>query len=210
MQLLKKQNNRLHLGCGKDIIKGMINCDIQSLWGVDYVMDCSNLTQIKDKSVSLIFAHSFFEHLYLYQQDPFLQQCRRVLNDNGVMVLLGIPDFEKVAELYVKKADAVKPFEGEFSLYQVYRLTHGDYEEEKKASIPQLHKTLFDKVLISELLEMSGFADYSIFNYKPPNEQYKLAIGVVVRKKRSIRPKAVKEVLSEFKKYINDFEKDIE
>lgn len=208
--ILDGDNLRLHLGCGKDHIEGMINCDIQKLKGVDLVMNCGDLSDVHCKSVSLIFTHSFFEHLYVYQHSPFFEGCKRVLNKEGALVLLGIPDFDKIAQLYHERAEGVHPFGGTFDLYQAYRLTHGDFEENGKANIPQLHKTIFDKNGLTRLLEKHSFSDYSIFNYKAPKEQYKLAIGIVAWKKRSTGKESARRVLSGFKKYFGDFENDVE
>jgi len=207
--LLKGNNLRLHLGCGKDTIKGMINCDIQNIKGVDVVMDCGNLSKIKSNSVSVIFCNSFFEHLYIYQQDPFLRGCKRILNKKGVLIMLGIPDFDKISELYFKKADAVFPFEGTFDLYQAYRLIHGDYEEKGKESVPQMHKALFNKIALNALMNMCGFPELKVFNYKAPPEKYKLGIGVVAWKNKNSHQNKLVKALIEFKKYFNDFEHDV-
>jgi len=200
---------RLHLGCGKDTIKGMINCDIQNIKGVDIVMDCGNLSKIKSNSVSVIFCHSFFEHLYNHQQALFLQGCKRILNKNGVLIMLGIPDFDKITELYFKKAKAVFPFEGTFNLYQAYRLTHGDYEEKFKECIPQLHKGLFNKEVLTGFMKICGFPDFKVFNYKPPPEQYRLGIGIVAWKNKQTNSDKLVKALIGFKKYFNDFEGDV-
>jgi len=201
-KMLKGNNLRLHVGSGKDHIKGMINCDVQQIDGVDLVMDCAKFDNVKNECVSHIFGHSFFEHLYDYQQITFLRSCNRILNNKGVLVLLGIPDFDKVAELYYKKAKGIKPFGDTFDLYQAYRLTHGDCEENDLASIPQMHKTLFNKDKLTRLLLGCGFSEHSVFNYCHPNEQYKLTIGVVAWKNRKENKESPKKILSRYKTYI--------
>lgn len=197
---------KLNLGCGKDIKKGFVNCDIQWSKGVDFRIDCSDLSGFFDNSVDLIFCHSFFEHLYLYQQVPFLQGCKRILKKGGFLVILGIPDFEKICRLYLTKVIAQPVFGMSFNLYQAYRLTHGDFEDGKKASIPQMHKTLFDKASLVELFRNSGFKNTKIFNYDFPEESQEISIGIVAFKGKEPSRKKTIDVLSEFKVCFNDLE----
>jgi len=176
---------KLNLGCGKDIKKGFINCDIQRYPGVDKVFDCSNLKVFKNDSADFIFCHSFFEHLYLYQQYPFLNECYRVLTDSGYLLVLGIPDFHAISKAYIRSLEGVAPFGGTFDLYQAYRLTHGDFEGNSRANIPQMHKTIFDNTSLSNLLKQSKFPYFNIFNYKFPGEYLELAIGFFAKKEKT-------------------------
>src|SRR5437899_183514 len=68
---------QLHLGCGDKHIDGMLNCDYRATRAADIVMDCANLSRFAASSVSLIFCHAFFEHLYRKQHAPFLAGCSR-------------------------------------------------------------------------------------------------------------------------------------
>ena len=196
---------KLHLGCGKNPIKGFVNCDIQDLPGVDKIMDCADLRIFENLSADLIFAHSFFEHLYCYQHSLFLSECKRVMKKEGLLFLLGIPDFEKVCDLYLNKKPGIPPFGGTFNLYQSYRLTHGDYEGEGKASIPQLHKALFDKPSLWALFKTIGFNTVFIFNYTFPKEQYKIPIGIIASKENKIYKDKLISLISPFKDFFDNY-----
>jgi predicted SAM-dependent methyltransferase len=197
---------KLNLGCGKDIKEGFVNCDIQPYKGIDFVIDCSKLKQFETSSAGIIFCHSFFEHLYIYQQMPFLLECKRVLKKEGFLVILGVPDFEKICRLYLNKARALPVFGMPFNLYQAYRLTHGDFEDGKKAYIPQLHKCIFDKEDLASLFRLCGFSDTVIFNYNFPKEEQNISIGIVAFKEGRPANLKIKNILKEFKTYFDNLE----
>ena len=197
---------KLNLGCGKFPKQGYTNCDIQEYPGVDKVMDCRDLSSFFDNSVVEIINQSFFEHLYIEQQGDFLKHCFRVLQKEGTLCMLGIPDFEETARCYLEKRPIGKPFGGAFDLYQAYRLTHGDYESVEGVSIPQMHKTLFDTDMLNTLFSMSEFSEYRIFRYKFQDEKYPLTLGVVASKGLEITNEKLESVLSPFNSIITDLE----
>ena len=55
----------------------------------------SSYELMKDKSIDVIVHSHLFEHIY--QPIEFLKNCRRILNDDGVMCF-GIPNMEHIAE----------------------------------------------------------------------------------------------------------------
>lgn len=197
---------KLNLGCGKFPMRGFINCDIQKYPGVDKVMECDNLQAFFDNSVDVIYAHSFFEHLYIAQQKGFLDHCFRVLKKEGILIILGIPNFEEIARCYLEKRPGIEPFGGIFNLYQAYRLTHGECESDEGVSIPQMHKTIFDKDSLNNLFSSSDFPHYRICQYKFQKEQYPLTLGVVANKSLDIQNVKLRSILSPFDSLITDLE----
>jgi len=197
---------KLNLGCGKFPIHEFINCDIQKYPGVDKVMDCQNLTCFSDNCAELIFNSSFFEHLYIAQHASFLEHCFRVLRKGGALIMLGIPDFEETARCYLAKKAGLRPFGGTFDLYQAYRLTHGDFESEEGSSVPQMHKTLFDKDTLNAIFATSNFPHYRVFRYKFQDEQYPLSLGVVASKGVKISDEQLEWRLKPFDSIITDLQ----
>ena len=195
---------KLNIGCGKNIRTGFVNCDIQKYPGVDRVMDCSTLSYFKDKSAGLIFADAFLEHLYQYQQGLFLRECKRVLQNNGLLLILNLPDFREIARLYYLRMPGEREFGGTFNLYQAYRLTHGDFENEEKESIPQLHKCLFDKESINKLFDYSGFNYFRTFNYKTPGARYEISMGAIAWKSDKLTEEQIKKELANFNDSFDD------
>lgn len=193
---------KLHLGCGNRHHNDMLNCEYRPSSAADVVMDCGDLSRFKNGSVNQIFSNAFFEHLYRSQQIPLLRHCHRVLDENGTIVFLGIPDFRVIAEHYIQKAPGLKGVGEVFDLFHVYRYTHGDPEFAIGYWLEQLHKSLFDKEYIEYLLSSAGFQGWSIFNYCYPGEDIPLNLGFVAWKDQ---PKqSLREVLKPFNDYISD------
>jgi len=197
-----KKNIKLHLGCGNKHISGMLNCDYRKTIASDRTFDCSNLCEFDDNSVNSIFSNAFFEHLYKENQIPFLIGCCRVLEKDAPLITLGVPDFEVIAQQYINKADGI--IGDVFDLFNVYRYTHGNPEFAKGYWNEQLHKSIFDKEYVKQLLGNSGFKSFTIFNYCYPKESIALNLGFIAYK-NSADLDNLQSVLEPFKdEYIND------
>ncbi|MFT4302027.1 MAG: methyltransferase domain-containing protein [Desulfovibrio sp.] len=168
---------RLHLGCGSNRINGMINCEYRATTAADIVMDCSDLSKFLTRSVDLIFSHAFFEHLYFNQRLPLLRECRRIIKENKRIIFLGLPDLHIIAKSYMDGADFTAG--RQFDASVVYRYTHGDPEIAPDWWTEQLHKTLFDKQVVSDLLHKSGFEHFALFNYRYRDENIPLNLGFI-------------------------------
>lgn len=179
--LVKKSGAvRLHLGCGNKRFEDMLNCEYRVTDAADVVMDCGKLNKFKDDSCSIIFSHAFFEHLYRNQHKPLMEACHKKLNKDGVLLFIGIPDFEEIARSYLKGAE----HNGElFDLFNVYRYTHGHPEMANEYWLEQLHKALFDKVYIATLLKEANFKTFKVFNYAYPGEDISLNLGFIALKR---------------------------
>ena len=170
---------RLHLGCGKKAkyFQNFLNCDLTPHKKVDLIMDCGRLDFFENQSVSLIYSHAFFEHLYLRQHEVFLGECFRTLRPDGVVVTLGTPDFAVVAKEYLKKSDvsSVRKFDLEMAYWQ----THGAPELDALSWLSQLHKALFDRDYLLSLYRKIGFKEVRIFNYRFKDECTAHNLGVI-------------------------------
>jgi predicted SAM-dependent methyltransferase len=76
---------KLHLGCGPLAMPGWVNIDNARYPGVDKVLDVTRGLPYKD--VSFIFAEHFIEHIAYPDAARLLRECRRVMNDDGVLRL---------------------------------------------------------------------------------------------------------------------------
>lgn len=76
---------KLHIGCGPEILKGWINIDNAEYRGVDRVLDVT--TGLPFEDVSFVFAEHFIEHLSYVSASALFRECRRVLRDDGVLRL---------------------------------------------------------------------------------------------------------------------------
>lgn len=202
LEALKKSKEgiKLHLGCGEQHLDGYMNCEFRATKAADIVMDCGNLSLFPDNSIKMIYSHAFFEHLYRYQHDKMLSDCFRVLNENGKLIFLGLPDFEIIAKAYCNKEKGIV---GKvFDLYNVYRYTHGDPEIAMDYWQEQLHKSLLDKSYMINLCKKAGFGTIITFNYCYPKEDIPLCMGILAYKKKIVDIN-LDEILVEFKNRIN-------
>lgn len=198
---------KLHLGCGEKRYENMLNCEYRSTRAADLVFDCSRLSMFGDASVTQIFSHAFFEHLYRPQQLPLLKDCHRVLAAGGTVVFLGIPDFEVIARSYLERVPSHLSQGRSFDLYHVYRYTHGDPEIAREYWLEQLHKSLFDKRYLGDLLQRAGFGNHAIFNYCYPGEDIPLNLGFVASNSALPVALQIPELLSPFRECLADPEK---
>lgn len=76
---------RLNIGCGKVILPGWVNIDLEALPGVDMALDVTK--GLPFENVEFIVAEHFLEHLEVEGAIAFLAESRRVLADDGVLRL---------------------------------------------------------------------------------------------------------------------------
>lgn len=190
--------NKLHLGCGDNHLDGFINCDVRETPATDKIFDCSELQPFEDNSVDTIYSHAFVEHIEAKKVQKHFDECARTLTPDGFLVITGLPDFETIADIYLKSLADGNGEYASFNLYDVYRLTHGDPENDEGLQIWQLHKCLFDKLYVRELLVNAGFKTFFIFNYCHGDEIDPVALGVIATKAEILSPETIKNELIKF------------
>jgi hypothetical protein len=193
---------KLHIGSSTVRVEGFLNVDVRSVDGVDVVAHAGHLDGIADGSVAVLFANAFIEHVFVGQQVSVLREWRRVLSPDGLLIVLGIPDFKTIAELYLRAAPGI--IGDRFDLFNVYRYTHGDPEQAGVLAepqtwsnwdpgaaadsappgwLPQLHKGLYDAGYVHELFVAAGYSA-TTFAYAWGEEQALLNLGVIASPNR--------------------------
>ncbi|MGQ9580162.1 MAG: glycosyltransferase [Armatimonadota bacterium] len=150
---------KLHLGCGYKILDGYINIDLYSPVA-QLQRNISDLSCFEDCSVEEIYLNAVFEHLYVFEQRRALAEWWRVLKPGGRLVIHSIPDFDEVVRAYINHAPG--NYGRVFDIEEVSRYTHGAYGVHDK--LGQIHKDVFNKSKIRELLERAGFEIVSMEN----------------------------------------------
>ncbi len=120
------------------------------------------------------FSNAFFEHLTRSARVPHLRAARELLDDDGFVCYMGLPDFRAVAENYLNRATGI--LGPTFDLYHVYRYTHGD-PEGVDHYFEQLHKSLFDGDEVKQLLDEAGFRSHVVYSYVYPLEHTAVTMG---------------------------------
>jgi predicted SAM-dependent methyltransferase len=174
--------DRVHLGCGDVKKKGFINVDFRTTLATDISHDCSDLSIFPEQSLKYVFSNAFFEHLYKNDRVKCLTSIYRTLRPDGSVIFVGFPDFEKVARAYLEKRKGL--LNDTFNLYEVYRFTHGDPEHVDGWWLEQLHKSLFDKAEMENLLLKAGFKHFIIFDYAFRQDDLVITMGFVAFKEK--------------------------
>lgn len=91
---------RLHLGCGRVILPGYINVDIQRFRGVDVVGDMRSIP-FKDGSVDFIYSCANLEHLGRNEWQAVLVHWFQKLRPGGTL-RLSTADFSAVCAEYLQ------------------------------------------------------------------------------------------------------------
>lgn len=158
-----------HMGCGAQRLEGYVNADLHPTAATDVVLDLTSPRFPANVAVDGVFSHAFFEHLRRTARAPHLRALRDALEPEGFVCYLGLPDFRRIAELYLAGGPGVVG--PHFDLFNVYRYTHGDPEMNPDESWEaQLHKSLFDVNEIGLLLRDAGFPSYVVFRYVFPGD----------------------------------------
>jgi len=174
----RTSGNKLHLGCGKRILPGYINIDLYRP-EADLQLDITDLRPFADNSVDEIYLNAVFEHLYTFQHRKALSEWRRVLRPGGLLRIDSTPDFDEVIKAYIRKAKGNT--RAIFDIEEVMRYTHGAYCADDKDG--QMHKDIFTKRKMKDLLDDTGFAVDRIESVRWGDEPHPVNINVTAVKK---------------------------
>ena len=149
-KMIKKENIKLHLGCGKRYIPGFIHIDQRRLPHVDYVQDVCDLSNFKDNSIDLIYSCHLLEHFKRVEINKILAEWYRVLK-KGATLRIAVPGFEEIIKIYKKYKDlklVLGPIVG-----------GQDYEFNS-------HYMIFDFKTLKEHLKIVGFKRIKRFDWR--------------------------------------------
>lgn len=89
---------KLHLGCGKNIIPGWVNVDLEPGPGGE-VHDLRKPLPQRDNSVDFVFNEHFIEHITREEGVRLLREIHRVLKPGGVL-RISTPDLGELLNRY--------------------------------------------------------------------------------------------------------------
>jgi predicted SAM-dependent methyltransferase len=142
---------KLHVGSGTLPLAGWVNVDMAGYAGVDVALDVRHGLPFED--VTLIFAEHFLEHLTLAEGLSFLRECRRVLNDDGVL-RISTPNLDWVWLTHYKPPEAMTDDERLLGCLEMNRAFHG-----------WGHRFLYNFQTLTLALRASGFASITPQEY---------------------------------------------
>lgn len=172
-RLREESATGLHLGCGNDIIPGLINCD-QFSSAADIQLNAVDLSCFADESVDYIENNHMIEHLSFSEVRSALAEWNRALTKGGWLVIT-CPDLDAVAQLwFAPDTDLTDGVSKEYILKMFY----GSQENPG-----MFHKSGFNRDILAGLLELHGFEVE--FSYTPYPERTTPSLLVIARKVRS-------------------------
>jgi predicted SAM-dependent methyltransferase len=144
---------KLHLGCGKRILKGYIHIDLSNYDHIDYHHDIRTLPMIKDNSVDLIYASHVFEYFDRFEAKKVLAEWYRTLRNGGIL-RLAVPNFEVLSKIYQSSKNLdliIGPMYGRWEI---------------KENLIGYHKTVYDFKSLSNILYNSKFKTVRHWDWK--------------------------------------------
>jgi SAM-dependent methyltransferase len=175
---ITKRPLRLNLGCGRDWRQGYLNVDAAQGASSDVICDATRLAFLPSSCADEIMLNAVFEHLFQWQHEPALREWLRLLRPAGRLVIRWLPNFDEIVALYVSRDRGIT--RSEFDLFEVYRYTHGDPNEDNAYS--QIHKSLFTRDSICKLLSSNGFEIVEIRNECYPGEDVAVNLNLIAVK----------------------------
>ena len=175
VRLGNPSTTKLNLGCGDVHIPNYLNLDVVRTKAVDFVADISELSFLESGMYEEIRLDAVFEHLYRWQQLPFLKSAYRALKPGGKIILNWLPDFDTLISAYQNKTPGIK--RPVFDLYEVYRFTHGDPTPLNGPQ--QIHKDIFTAQSITKLLQEADFSDIEVKNVRYRDEKVPVNMNII-------------------------------
>lgn len=190
---------KINLGSSAVRFPGFTNVDIVTGPGVDVIGSATGIP-VESSSVDVLYFNAVLEHLFTAHVDRAFAEFNRVLKPSGVLIGLGIPDFHQIASLYLANAAGIVG--NRFDIFNVYRYSHGNPEAGSEGAnwkdwnpatnpycapqgyMGQLHKTLFDKNLLSIYLHRNNFRA-ALFNYCFRQEEHPVNLGFIASRQQN-------------------------
>lgn len=156
---------KLNIGsCDLPLPKPWINIDISDSPHIkaDLILDGRKLdNNFGDNSVDEIYAGHFFEHLYPWEAEKFVDMCYRILKPGGKLGLV-TPDFLFIVQQYLQG-------DPRFSIPELTETYLFSYKQES------VHRTIWDIPELLEMLTKYGFKDITEIDRM---EDERIAFGV--------------------------------
>lgn len=90
---------KVNVGCGNEPFKEWLNLDADAATRADIVWDVTDALPFPDDSCAFIYCEHFLEHISVQEGVRFLAECRRCLQNGGVL-RIGMPSAREIVRNY--------------------------------------------------------------------------------------------------------------
>ena len=205
---------RLNLGCGSQVPEGWINVDyglgarfmkipffrafnnkvrlFNFNWDKNiFLHDLTKDFPWPDSSADVVYSSHTLEHFSKRDGRKFLEECNRVLHDNGIIRII-VPNLNFIVNQYLKKEIAADDFVSELGVL------YGEPTSMiKKLLVPYFgfpHKCMYDSERLIEILDEIGFKsttrlpfDSDIDDIKDLELDYRAENAVIVEGRKTTK-----------------------
>ncbi len=165
-ELRSKAKIGLHLGCGEDLVEGLINCDAFHP-AVDKQIAATDLREFSDASVDYIESHHMIEHLSFSEADTAFGEWSRVLKP-GAYVVVTCPDLEALLRRWRNSSN-------EENWRSTVSMIYGSQEHEG-----MFHRSGYTAKSLTQRFEKAGLR--TVFSYTPYPRRPTPSLCVIAQK----------------------------
>lgn len=90
---------KLHLACGRNVMPGWANLDIEGPWSV-IKHDLTRRLPVASESMDVVYSEHFIEHIEKRHAEALVRDCCRVLRPGGVL-RVSTPDLRRLVDEYL-------------------------------------------------------------------------------------------------------------
>ncbi|HSI71576.1 MAG TPA: methyltransferase domain-containing protein [Fimbriimonas sp.] len=166
LELRSRAKVGLHLGCGGDIIQGLINCDAFHP-AAEMAVGATDLSQFADASVDHIETHHMIEHLSFEEARIAFLEWSRVLAP-GAYLVVTCPDFESLIKRWRSSSNAD-------NWRNTIKMFYGSQEHEG-----MFHKSGYSAARLTRMFADAGLT--TVFSFTPYPRRPTPSLCVVAQK----------------------------
>lgn len=167
----------LHVGSGRQTIKNMpigfqdgswseLRLDIEPAVAPDIIGTITDMSAVKDDSVSALYSSHNIEHVFSYEVVPTLREFRRVLSSDGFAVVT-CPDIQEVAK-HVAAGNLAEPlYQSSMGPITALDIMFGHIGAVQRGEFYMAHRTGFSLDLLITRLNEAGFASVAGYRLQP-------------------------------------------
>ena len=158
-----KKYNKIHLGCGHNILNGWLNTDLFPSYENVYHVDALKTLNFNENQFDFCFNEHMIEHIEINEADILINEIYKILKPGGVL-RLSTPNFEFLVKIY---QNTIGDIGKEYIKWSKENFLPQHYQEEAIYVVNNFvrdwgHKFIHNYSSIKKLLENAGFTKINI------------------------------------------------